>query len=86
MTHTPAELASRLFELQHMVKLAAFACESRRVLTEINAVAGYLPDLDGRLSDNVSGRNQWMLHDDAAPQVLEYVAGQLELLAEDVGE
>lgn len=86
MTHTPTKLASRLFELQHMVKLAAFACESRRILTEIDAAAGYLPDLNERLSGHVSGRNQWTLHDDAAPQVLEYVAGQLELLAEDVGE
>ncbi|WP_394788773.1 hypothetical protein [Rhodoferax sp.] len=86
MTHTPNKLASRLFELQHIVKLAAFACESRRILTEIDAAAGYLPTLEEQLSVHTSGRNQWALHDDAAPQVLEYVAQQLELLAEDVGE
>lgn len=69
--------------MRNVLMLAAFAAEARRVLDEIEFVAGVFPEVDERLSKTVHARRQWMLYEDTIPEVLDGVAKQLEALARE---
>lgn len=67
--------------MRNVLTLAAFASEARRVLEDIDFVAGAFPDIDERLSKMVHARRQWSVYEDTIPEVLDVVAQQLAALA-----
>jgi DNA repair ATPase RecN len=67
--------------MRNVLMLAAFASEARRVLDEIDFVAGVFPDIEERLSSMVRARRQWSVYEDTIPEVLDGVAQQLAALA-----
>lgn len=72
------ELSLRLFNLTEIVKLAAFAAESRRVLRDIKNAALYRPEMQKVIDDSSERPHTWMEMDDVTGNVLDYLSRQLE--------
>ena len=72
------DLSLRLNQLTGLVKLAAFAVEARRVLSEIHEAKNRQPELDKAIKQAVSASNGWLTMDDNAGEILNCVATQLE--------
>lgn len=71
-------ISLQLKNLTAIVKLAAFAAEARRTLSEIQDLARHLPDLKTTLKDEISNPNSWAGLEDNTSDVLDYVARQME--------
>lgn len=71
-------LSLKLYHLTEIVKLAAFSAEARRTLKGIDDATAWHPEMKGFIEDAVSASNNWLELEDAASNVLVYVAGQLE--------
>ena len=67
-----------VYALRNVVMLAAFACEARRTLKELDMIAALVPELDATLSRLVENRGEWSTHEDTTANVLRYVADQLD--------
>ena len=67
-----------VYALRNVVMLAAFACEARRTLKELDMIAALVPELDATLSRLVDKRGEWATHEDTTANVLRYVADQLD--------
>ena len=65
-----AQDTTPLFELHHVIALAAFAAESRRVLTALECVLKNHPRIERALSNCIEARGQWEVLPDALPEVL----------------
>jgi hypothetical protein len=74
----------RLFQLANIVKLAAFAAESRRALEGYSRVLGHFPDADTAVSNTVSHCSQWQEQEDVLGEVLTDVGHQIEALIDDI--
>ena len=80
--HAEAALdGAMLYELSNIAMLAAFACEARRILYEVDMAADASPDLDRSLSEWVESRNSWIGYDDTAGDVLRTVSERLAGIA-----
>ena len=75
-----------LCHINNMVKLAAFACEARRVLPAINEALRYQDDARGIISDAVPAFNNWRFFEDVAGDVLQHVATQIDALSTVISE
>ncbi len=76
----PPDLECELIEIRHVIGLAAFAAEARRVLTAVDSVADAMPDVGAALNGLIPDRRQWTeCHDMLAP-VLGDVCERLDLL------
>lgn len=71
-----------LWQLMNVVKLAAFACEARRVLATLDAHCDIDTAMSERLKSAIPAHLGWTTHDDVTGDVLRSVAAQLEGLAE----
>lgn len=69
-----------LYRLTQVAKLAAFACEARRVLQEIEDLCTFDADLEQRLSDGIEARRTWVEHDDSTSEVLWELSDKLQSL------
>ena len=67
-----------LYGMRNVVLLAAFACEARRTLSELDIVAGLVPELDATLTRLVDHRGEWSTYEDTTANVLRYVADELD--------
>ena len=67
-----------VYALRNVVMLAAFACEARRTLKELDMIAALVPELDATLSRLVENRGEWATHEETTANVLRYVADQLD--------
>ena len=65
----PDAVEDELMQLRHIVGLAAFAAEARRVLREVELVAEMMPQAQAALN-TIEARSQWIDHPDTADQVL----------------
>lgn len=72
------DLSLKLFQITEIVKLAAFAAESRRVLEGIRNVAHYRPEMQKVIEDSSKCPNTWTEMDDSTGNVLDYIARELE--------
>lgn len=70
-----------LYRLTQVAKLAAFACEARRVLQEVEHLCAIDPVLEHRLSEGIVARRDWIEHDDSASLVLRELSDKLHDLA-----
>jgi hypothetical protein len=66
----PAQDPSTLLELHHLIALAAFAAEARRVLIALEGALHAHPHIERTLSDCIDARQQWQQLPDALPDVL----------------
>ncbi len=76
------ELSLKLHNITEIVKLAAFAAESRRVLEGIENMCAYLPDVKTYVKNSSEGANTWLDMPDATGTVLQYLAKELETINE----
>ena len=67
-----------VYALRNIVMLAAFACEARRTLSELDIVAKLVPELDATLTRLVDHRGEWSTYEDTTANVLRYVADELD--------
>ena len=74
-----------LYKLANLVKLAAFACEARRILEGVHDALELQPKAKEFIAERVQYRNNWVEFDDVAGHVLQDVAMQLDALSEAVG-
>jgi hypothetical protein len=72
------ELSLKLYHLTKIVRLAAFATESRRTLQGIENALFFRPEMQEVLADAVPCFNNWAEMEDATSDVLCYAADQLE--------
>lgn len=66
-----------LYRLTQVTKLAAFACEARRVLQEVEHLCAIDPELEHRLSEGIGARLDWIEHDDSTSLVLRELSDKL---------
>jgi hypothetical protein len=71
-------LSLQLYHVAQTLKVAAFACEARRVLDDIYHAAEYRPDFKAVLSTNVKHMGQWEEMEDATSEVIGHAARLLE--------
>lgn len=76
----PADVADELFQIRNIVSLAAFACEARRVLSEIDSAAQIRPELGSVLGEMVYARSNWQELGDCTGDVLNDVRARLDTL------
>ena len=69
-----------LYRLTNIIKLAAFAAESRRVLSGIDDALTYEPKAKEVLHNAINARMSWVDFDDVTGDVLQDVAMQLDML------
>jgi hypothetical protein len=74
-----------LHQLTNIVKLVAFACEARRVLTGTLDLLPYYPEADKHIAASVSASRSWIEFDDVTGDVLQDVARRLEKLGDVIG-
>ena len=67
-----------VYALRNVVMLAAFACEARRTLSELDIVAKLVPELDATLTRLVDHGGEWSTYEDTTANVLRYVADELD--------
>jgi hypothetical protein len=72
------ELSLKLHHLTKIVRLAAFAAESRRTLQGIENALTFRPEMQEVLAEVVPCINNWAEMEDAVGDVLCYAADQLE--------
>lgn len=77
-TRKADDLCLKLFNLTEIVKLAAFAAESRRVLNDIKNAAVYRPEMQKVIDDSSQCPHTWVEMNDSTGNVLDYVSRQLE--------
>lgn len=70
-------LSLKMFRLQEIVKLAALASESTRILNRIQDVIAFKPEAQEYLNKNVRAINSWQDREDSTGEVLAYVADEL---------
>jgi hypothetical protein len=80
---TPSAVGT-LHELKHIVELAAFACEARRILQEMTFATGYSPAFSEAVSTHVTGHNAWTTYCDSSAAVLDGVAERIGDLINEV--
>ena len=85
-TAKSGEISSTLYHLTAIVRLAAFAAEARRTLTGIDDALHYREEMQVIIRGSVLKSAQWAMLEDSAGQVLDYVACQLEKVADDFTE
>jgi len=78
ITDVADQASSKIHNLVNIVRLAAFACEARRVLEDIQRAAEITPDVEAYLGRQVEYIGEWAEHPDIAAQVLRDVAGQID--------
>ena len=66
-----------LYRLTNIIKLAAFAAESRRVLSGIDDALNNSPKASELLNKSIKARMSWSDFDDVTGDVLQDVAAQL---------
>ncbi|MEO6320112.1 MAG: hypothetical protein ABIR56_05580 [Polaromonas sp.] len=69
-----------LYKLTNVIKLAAFACETRRTLEGINNALTHDKEARAAISKNVNAWRTWTEMDDVTGEVLQDVAMQLDAL------
>lgn len=69
-----------LYRLANITKLAAFACESRRVLEGVENALVYDKEVRAAISQRVSAWSTWTEMEDVTGEVLQGVARQMEAL------
>lgn len=72
------DISLKLYNLTQIVKMAAFAAEARRTLSEVQDLARCTPEFKTTLYDGTSNPNNWAELEDNTADVLDYVARQLE--------
>ena len=82
----PADVQSELYQLRNVVGLAAFACEARRVLEEIDQVARMIPELGDTLNRLISTRNEWSELGNHTSDVLNDVRKRINTLLGEEGQ
>lgn len=73
-------LSCKLFNLAEIVKLAAFAAESRRVLEGIENAANGRPEIEKFIDHSTPTPHNWIEMPDSTGNVLEQVAKELEAI------
>ena len=72
------DLSLQLNRLTDLVKLAAFAVEARRVLSDLHEAKSRQPELEKAIMKAVPASNSWLAMDDNVGEILGHVAIQLE--------
>ena len=80
---TADALSLRLYQFEQVLKLAAFAAEARRTLSEINSAIAFSPEIEAKLSERVESFNNWMEMDDTAGETLRFVAHEIGIINQD---
>ncbi len=75
-----------LYHLTNIIKLAAFACESRRALEGITFVLREHPVADNDVKNTIPAVHEWDTMHAAAGEVLQHVATQMKELNEVIGK
>lgn len=75
-----------LFHIKNVVLLAAFACEARRTLVGTTDALKYHAEARSSVEDFVTASNNWTQFEDAAGDVLQHVARQIDDLSTVIGE
>lgn len=70
------ELQTTMRRLSAVLHLAAFACETRRVLQDVDALARAVPSF-GELYRSIEAAAQWTCIENTTAEVLQDVAGEL---------
>jgi hypothetical protein len=73
---------AQLEQLTSVVRLLAFACDARRVLTELEDLCNIDPALSDRLAKNIAARRSWIEHEDATAEVLLRVGNEMQEVCE----
>ncbi len=73
---------AQLEEMTSIVKLLAFACDARRVLTELETLCDIDPALSDRLAKDTVARRSWIEHEDTTAEVLARVGNQMQEVCE----
>ena len=68
----------------HVLNLAAFAVDARRILVAVDFAVKMQPEIEGPLTQWVDARRNWAAFDDAVPYVLKGIAATTEAVGEDV--
>ena len=79
-TNKADDLSLKLLRITQIVKLAAFASESRRALESIERTAEHWPDMRKAIIDGCEGSATWTVLDDVCGSVLDYIAEELQEL------
>jgi hypothetical protein len=80
-----AQDTTPLYELHHVIALAAFAAEARRVLIALDCALKNHPRIERALSDCIDARGEWELLPDTLPEVLRDAQRRLGVWLESVG-
>jgi hypothetical protein len=72
------DLSLQLYHVTQTLKVAAFACEARRVLDDIYSAAERRPAFKEVIDVNVRHMGQWCEMEDAASEVIDHAARLLE--------
>ena len=76
-TALPPELEHELIQLRHIVGMATFAAEARRVLAHVDVVAELVPHVGEALSKLIPARAQWSEYPDTLAPVLDGLYARL---------
>lgn len=76
----PPDLECELIEIRHVIGLAAFAAEARRVLTAVDSVADAIPNVGAALHELIPDSRQWSEYPDMLAPVLDDLHDRLGLL------
>lgn len=72
------ELSLRMYHLGEILKLAAFAAESRRVLNGVDTALFCRPEIKKTLDGSIDSFSNWVEMEDSSGVVLENLARQVE--------
>lgn len=77
-------LSSKLYRLERIVHLAAFATEARRVLSAVEELEGQVPSFKETIQDCIVGRNEWCEFEDVGAEVMRQVANEISDVANEL--
>ncbi len=71
-------LSLRIYHLNNVTQLAAFAAEARRALGAFEVITEGRPEMQAAIGAEMKYPNAWRDYDDVSGEVLQWVARQLD--------
>jgi hypothetical protein len=79
-------LSLKIYKASQVIKLAAFATESRRILRELESFLHFRPELKGEITEAVSHFHQWTMLDDVTSEALQNAERDIATATEEMLE
>lgn len=79
-------ISLKLYHLQKLAELTAFACEARRTLNGIFSNLEHYPEVSKYINKKVEAYNNWDEHPDTTGDVLQQMAMQIDALNTELSD